>query len=86
MRLACAQVKKSSIRKPPGLWARKGPTDTAQVYTWSAVGLQLRLLENRLAARRITLDVTPAAREWLADVGYETPSPIQAATIPPNVR
>ena len=27
---------KKSIRKPPGLWARKGPTDTAQVYTWSA--------------------------------------------------
>ncbi|KRA38683.1 MULTISPECIES: ATP-dependent chaperone ClpB [unclassified Nocardioides] len=35
------------------------------------VELQLRLLENRLAGRRITLEVTPAAREWLADVGYD---------------
>jgi ATP-dependent Clp protease ATP-binding subunit ClpB len=35
------------------------------------VGLQLRLLENRLAARRIALDVTPAAQQWLADTGYD---------------
>lgn len=35
------------------------------------VELQLRLLENRLAGRRISLEVTPAAREWLADVGYD---------------
>ncbi|WP_182377976.1 ATP-dependent chaperone ClpB [Nocardioides sp. WS12] len=35
------------------------------------VELQLRLLENRLAGRRISLEVTPAARAWLADVGYD---------------
>ncbi|MDQ6523196.1 ATP-dependent chaperone ClpB [Nocardioides sp. LHD-245] len=35
------------------------------------VELQLRLLEARLAARRITLSVTPEARRWLADVGYD---------------
>ncbi|GAB3856701.1 ATP-dependent chaperone ClpB [Nocardioides maradonensis] len=35
------------------------------------VELLLRSLESRLAARRITLDVSPAARDWLADVGYD---------------
>ena len=35
------------------------------------VGLQLALLEKRLAARRIDIDVTDAAREWLADTGYD---------------
>jgi ATP-dependent Clp protease ATP-binding subunit ClpB len=35
------------------------------------VGLQLVLLEKRLAARRIDIDVTDAAREWLADTGYD---------------
>ncbi|WP_436697828.1 ATP-dependent chaperone ClpB [Nocardioides sp. BYT-33-1] len=35
------------------------------------VELQLRSLEARLAARRITLTVTPEARRWLADVGYD---------------
>ncbi|MCX6399044.1 MAG: ATP-dependent chaperone ClpB [Propionibacteriales bacterium] len=35
------------------------------------VELQLRLLENRLAGRRISLEVTPEARAWLADVGYD---------------
>lgn len=35
------------------------------------VGLQLRLLEGRLAGRRIALDVTPAARQWLAETGYD---------------
>ena len=29
------------------------------------------LLEKRLAARRIDIDVTDAAREWLADTGYD---------------
>jgi len=40
--------------------------DLAQI-----VELQLRLLEARLAARRITLEVTPEARTWLADAGYD---------------
>ncbi len=35
------------------------------------VDLQLGLLERRLAARRIEIEVTDAAREWLADTGYD---------------
>ena len=35
------------------------------------VDLQLGLLEQRLAVRRITIDVTAAAKGWLADVGYD---------------
>ncbi|WP_408896993.1 ATP-dependent chaperone ClpB [Nocardioides sp. R1-1] len=40
--------------------------DLAQI-----VELLLRSLEARLSARRISLSVTPEAREWLADVGYD---------------
>ncbi len=35
------------------------------------VDLQLGLLTKRLAVRRITLDVTDAARQWLAATGYD---------------
>src|SRR5690625_724575 len=35
------------------------------------VDLQIELLANRLADRRINLEVTPAAAEWLARVGYD---------------
>jgi ATP-dependent Clp protease ATP-binding subunit ClpB len=35
------------------------------------VELQLGLLEKRLAARRISIEVTDAAKEWLADTGYD---------------
>ena len=35
------------------------------------VDLQVASLAKRLAARRITLDVTPAAREWLALTGWD---------------
>src|SRR5690606_35578468 len=35
------------------------------------VDLQLGLLEKRLAVRRISIEVTPAARTWLADTGYD---------------
>ena len=35
------------------------------------VDLQLALLEQRLAVRRITITVTDAARDWLADTGYD---------------
>ncbi|MDO9497945.1 MAG: AAA family ATPase, partial [Nocardioides sp.] len=35
------------------------------------VDLQLALLETRLAVRRITIEVTPEARTWLADTGYD---------------
>jgi ATP-dependent Clp protease ATP-binding subunit ClpB len=35
------------------------------------VDLQLGLLEQRLAVRRITIDVTDAAKEWLSDTGYD---------------
>jgi ATP-dependent Clp protease ATP-binding subunit ClpB len=35
------------------------------------VGLQVAMLSRRLQDRRITLEVTPAAREWLAITGYD---------------
>jgi ATP-dependent Clp protease ATP-binding subunit ClpB len=35
------------------------------------VDIQLRDLEKRLAARKITLELDPAARNWLADEGYD---------------
>ena len=35
------------------------------------VDLQLALLEKRLAVRRITIEVTDAARAWLAETGYD---------------
>jgi ATP-dependent Clp protease ATP-binding subunit ClpB len=35
------------------------------------VELQLALLEKRLAVRRITIEVTDAAKAWLADTGYD---------------
>jgi ATP-dependent Clp protease ATP-binding subunit ClpB len=35
------------------------------------VDLQLALLERRLAVRRISIDVSDAAKLWLADVGYD---------------
>jgi ATP-dependent Clp protease ATP-binding subunit ClpB len=35
------------------------------------VDLQIARLQQRLADRRITLDVTPAAREWLALTGFD---------------
>jgi ATP-dependent Clp protease ATP-binding subunit ClpB len=35
------------------------------------VGLQVAALAKRLEARRIILDVTPAAREWLAETGWD---------------
>src|SRR5690606_30562377 len=37
----------------------------------SIVDIQVRRLSERLAQRRLTLDVTPAAREWLAVNGYD---------------
>ncbi|GAA5155437.1 ATP-dependent chaperone ClpB [Nocardioides marinquilinus] len=35
------------------------------------VDLQLGLLSKRLASRRVTIEVTDAAKTWLADVGYD---------------
>jgi ATP-dependent Clp protease ATP-binding subunit ClpB len=35
------------------------------------VDLQLQLLEKRLAVRRITIEVSDAARAWLAETGYD---------------
>jgi ATP-dependent Clp protease ATP-binding subunit ClpB len=37
----------------------------------SIVDLQVQALASRLTARRITLDVTDAAREWLALTGFD---------------
>ncbi|WP_427384055.1 ATP-dependent chaperone ClpB [Janibacter sp. G56] len=37
----------------------------------SIVDLQVRALSTRLAGRRITLEVTPAAKEWLALTGFD---------------
>jgi ATP-dependent Clp protease ATP-binding subunit ClpB len=35
------------------------------------VDIQLRLLDKRLASRKISLDLDDGAREWLADEGYD---------------
>src|SRR6202042_1735718 len=35
------------------------------------VDLQVRKLADRIADRRLTLDVTPQAREWLALTGFD---------------
>jgi ATP-dependent Clp protease ATP-binding subunit ClpB len=35
------------------------------------VGLQIRLLAGRLEARKLTMTLTPAAAEWLAQEGYD---------------
>jgi ATP-dependent Clp protease ATP-binding subunit ClpB len=35
------------------------------------VEIQLRRLEKRLLARKITLDLDAAAKQWLADEGYD---------------
>jgi len=35
------------------------------------VGIQLRRLRTRLAARRLSLSVTPGAEAWLAHAGYD---------------
>ncbi|MGH3433463.1 MAG: ATP-dependent Clp protease ATP-binding subunit, partial [Thermocrispum sp.] len=43
--------------------------DTEQLG--SIVDIQVRRLGDRLAQRRLTLDVTPAAREWLAVSGFD---------------
>ncbi|MCW2799301.1 MAG: clpB [Aeromicrobium sp.] len=43
-----------------------GPDELAHI-----VGLQVTALAKRLEARRIVLDVTPAAREWLAQTGWD---------------
>ena len=40
--------------------------DLAQIVT-----LQLELLEQRLASRRIGIEVTDAARQWLAETGFD---------------
>ena len=37
----------------------------------SIVDLQVRALANRLADRRLSLEVTQAAREWLASEGFD---------------
>ena len=37
----------------------------------SIVAIQVEALSRRLAARRLTLDVTEAARDWLALAGYD---------------
>jgi ATP-dependent Clp protease ATP-binding subunit ClpB len=43
-----------------------GSDELAQI-----VDLQVARLQQRLADRRITLDVSPAAREWLSLTGYD---------------
>ncbi|WP_405018699.1 ATP-dependent chaperone ClpB [Kitasatospora sp. NBC_00070] len=45
------------------------PLGTAELSR--IVDLQVGLLAGRLADRRLTLDVTPAARDWLALTGYD---------------
>ncbi|MGU3432837.1 ATP-dependent chaperone ClpB [Actinomycetes bacterium M1A6_2h] len=43
----------------------------SEVQLESIVGIQLDQLQNRLAARRLTLDVSDDARAWLAVRGYD---------------
>jgi ATP-dependent Clp protease ATP-binding subunit ClpB len=45
---------------------RLEPSDMAAI-----VGIQLKQLAARLAARRLTLDVSPEAELWLAEKGYD---------------
>jgi ATP-dependent Clp protease ATP-binding subunit ClpB len=47
-------------------FAPLGPEQLAQI-----VEIQIAALARRLAARRLTLDVTPAAIEWLALAGFD---------------
>jgi len=42
-----------------------------QAQLTQIVDIQLGLLGRRLAARRITIDVTDAAKSWLAETGYD---------------
>jgi ATP-dependent Clp protease ATP-binding subunit ClpB len=48
------------------LFEALGKDDLAHI-----VDLQLALLEKRLAVRRISIEVTDAARAWLAETGYD---------------
>ncbi|MDQ4051950.1 MAG: ATP-dependent chaperone ClpB [Actinomycetota bacterium] len=48
------------------LFESLGKDDLAHI-----VDLQLALLETRLAVRRISIEVTDAARAWLAETGYD---------------
>ncbi|HEX2031275.1 MAG TPA: AAA family ATPase, partial [Actinomycetota bacterium] len=45
------------------------PLDKAEIAT--IVGIQVRRLAQRLAARRLELELTPAAQEYLAEKGYD---------------
>ncbi len=48
------------------IFDRLGREDMAGIVT-----IQLRQLEKRLAGRKITLEIDPAAKAWLADEGYD---------------
>jgi ATP-dependent Clp protease ATP-binding subunit ClpB len=48
------------------IFERLNRADMAQI-----VEIQLRRLEARLVARKITLELDPQARQWLADEGYD---------------
>ena len=48
------------------IFDRLGREDMAGI-----VAIQLRQLEKRLAGRKITLDIDPAAKAWLAEEGYD---------------
>jgi ATP-dependent Clp protease ATP-binding subunit ClpB len=48
------------------IFDRLGREDMSGIVT-----IQLRQLEKRLAGRKITLDIDPKAKEWLADEGYD---------------
>ena len=67
-------LERTSEYFPPELLNR---LDTMQVFNklsrasiLQVVSLRLDDVANRLKPKRITLDVDPAAREWLADKGY----------------
>ena len=47
------------------------PTRLERSDMAAIVGIQLRHLADRLAARRLTLDVSPEAELWLAERAYD---------------
>ncbi len=51
---------------------RSSPSTRSPATTWrTSSSCCCARLESRLAARRISLEVSPDARAWLADAGYD---------------
>ena len=66
---SCAR--RSSRSSSTGSTRSSSSTRSARDELAHIVDLQLALLEKRLAVRRIDIEVTDAARAWLAETGYD---------------